>query len=104
MKIIGVNELAIRLPSAFAALFTCFTLLFFSIRYIKSFWFGFIAVIILITSNGYIGDHSSRTGDYDALLTLFITLSSLFFYIYIEYKKEKHLYLFFIFKTVFNFK
>src|SRR5688572_13968954 len=37
MKTIGVNEVAIRLPSAFAAFFTCLALLAFCIKYLKSF-------------------------------------------------------------------
>lgn len=100
MKIIGVNELAIRLPSAFAALFTCVVLLVFSIRFLKSFWFGIIAVIVLITSQGYVNFHATRTGDYDALLCLFTTLSGLFFFSYTETKKTKYLYFFFLSLTL----
>lgn len=100
MKIIGVNELAVRLPSAIAAFFTCVVLLIFSQRYLKSFWFGFIAVLILITSHGYINLHATRTGDYDALLTLFTTLSGLLFFSYCEKKNYKYLYLFFLFTAL----
>ena len=46
MKLLGVNEVSVRLPSAFAGLLTCLTLLLFSIKYLKKFWFGFIAVMI----------------------------------------------------------
>jgi 4-amino-4-deoxy-L-arabinose transferase-like glycosyltransferase len=100
MKMIGVNELSVRLPSAFAAFFTCLVLLVFSLRYLKSYWFGFIAVIVLITSEGYINLHATRTGDYDAMLTLFTTLSGLFFFAYCETKKYQHLYYFFLFMTL----
>ena len=48
MKTIGINELAVRLPSAFAAFFTCLALLLFSIKYLKNFWFGFIVIVVLI--------------------------------------------------------
>ncbi len=96
MKFLGVNELSVRLPSAFAAFFTCLALLIFSIRYLKKFWFGFIAVLVLITSHGYINVHASRTGDYDAMLAFFTTISCLFFFLFIESKKNKHLYLFFL--------
>lgn len=95
MKAIGVNELAVRLPSAIAAFFTCCALLIFSLYYLRNFWFGFITVLVLITSWGYINLHASRTGDYDAMLTLFTTLSGLFFFTYCETKKHKHLYMFF---------
>lgn len=99
MKFFGVNELSVRFPSAFAALFTCVVLIVFALKYLKQFWFGFIAVIVLITTHGYIDVHVTRTGDYDSLLTLFTTLSGLLFFAFIETKKNKFLYLFFIFIT-----
>ncbi len=100
MKIVGVNELAVRLPSAIAAFFTSIALLVFSVKYLKNFWFGFIAVFVLITSQGYIGVHAARTGDYDALLALFTTLSGLLFFIFCEKQKPKYLYLFFLFTAL----
>ena len=96
LKIFGIGEIPIRLPSALSALFTCMAMLVFSIRYLKSFWFGFIAILVLITSNGYINDHASRTGDYDAMLTLFITTTALFFYSFMEKSRNLYLYLFYI--------
>ncbi len=100
MKIFGVNELAIRLPSAIAAFLTCCALIFFTMKYLKSFWLGFIAVFVLITTQGYIQEHATRTGDYDALLTLFTTLQSILFFLYCESKKNKFLYFFFIATTL----
>lgn len=100
MKIFGVNELAVRLPSAIAALLTCLVLLIFGLRYLKDYWFGFIAVMVLITSYGYLDLHGARNGDYDAPLTLFTTLSGLLFFAYCETKKQQHLYLFFLFITL----
>lgn len=100
MKMVGVNELAVRLPSAISAFFTCITLLIFSHRYLKNSWFGFIAVLVLITSHGYINVHATRTGDYDALLTLFTTLGGLLFFSYCEKQNNKHLYLFFLFTAL----
>lgn len=96
MKLFGVSELAVRLPSAIAAFLTCVFLLFFSIRYLKDFWFGFIAILILITSVGYMNVHAVRTGDYDALLTLFTTLYCLSFFIYVETENKRYLYFTFI--------
>lgn len=96
MKIIGVNEVAVRLPAAIAALITCALLFFFSIRYLKNFWFGFIAALVLVTSNGYIEIHAARTGDYDTLLALFTTLGGLSYFLFIERKNVKYLYLFFV--------
>jgi len=92
MRILGVNELAVRLPSAFAAFFTCIVLLIFFRRHLKNFWFGFISILVLVTSYGYIDLHASRTGDYDALLTLFTKLSGLFFFAFCATKNYKHIY------------
>ena len=97
MKTIGVNELAVRLPSAFAALFTCILFLLFSEKFLKKSWFGFIAVIVLITCNGYINVHATRTGDYDSLLTLFTTISGFLFFMFCEKQRYKYLYMFFLF-------
>ena len=73
IKLFGVGELAIRLPSAIVAFLTCVSVMFFSLKYLKSYWFGLFAVIILITSDGYISIHGARTGDYDSLLVFFLT-------------------------------
>ncbi len=100
MGVVGPNELAIRLPSAIAGLLTCLAIVFFSNRYLKNFWVGFISVVILITSRGYISDHGTRTGDYDAMLTLFTTLYCFSFFAYSETKKVKYLYFFFISMTL----
>jgi 4-amino-4-deoxy-L-arabinose transferase-like glycosyltransferase len=100
MKIFGVNETGIRVPSALAAFFTCILILLISVRYLKNFWFGFIAVLVLVTSSGYVDDHATRTGDYDALLTFFLTLGCFSFFAFIENSKKKYLYLFFISMTL----
>ena len=96
MKIIGINETALRLPSALAAFTTSIILIVFSNRFLKNPIFGLIAVCILITSWGFVNLHASRTGDYDALLTLFTTTSCLSFFAYCQTKKTKYLYWFFL--------
>ncbi|HEX2935053.1 MAG TPA: glycosyltransferase family 39 protein [Bacteroidales bacterium] len=97
MKMMGVNEVSVRLPSAIAAFITCIALLAFALWYLKDFWFGFISVLVLVTTTGYISIHGSRTGDYDTLLTLFTTLSGFSFFAYCESAKRNHLYWFFAF-------
>ena len=57
IKIFGLNELALRLPAALAALATCFLLLWFARKVFQKFWLGCIAAIVLVTSNGYIQEH-----------------------------------------------
>ena len=95
IKLLGVGELAIRLPSAIAAFLTCLLILSLSIKYLKDYWFGLIAVLILITSHGYINMHASRTGDYDALLTFFTTAFCFSFFLFLESHSNKYLHLFF---------
>lgn len=95
-KLIGTGELAIRLPSAIAAFLTALALVLFSVKYFKDFWFGFIASLVLITSFGYMHVHGTRTGDYDSLLTFFITAYALFFFLYLENKNRIFLHLFFL--------
>jgi 4-amino-4-deoxy-L-arabinose transferase-like glycosyltransferase len=100
MKIFGVNELAVRLPSAIAAFLTCLALLLFTKRILNNSWIGFLAILVLITSKGYISLHGTRTGDYDALLTLFTTVSGLLFFGFCESRSKKLLYLFFAFTAL----
>jgi len=96
MRFIGMNEVALRLPSAIAAFFTLAVMLFFGKNYLKDFHFGFIAVLVLLVSQGYIHIHGTRTGDFDALLTFFTTTGALCFFAYSETEKTRYLYLFFI--------
>lgn len=95
-KLFGTNEIALRLPSAIAAFLTALTLLLFSVKYFKNFWFGFIASLILVTSYGYINVHGTRTGDYDSLLTFFVTACALLFFLYLENRNRIYLHLFFL--------
>ena len=93
MKVFGVNDLSTRLPSAICAFITCLMLIVFSAKYLKIPWLGIIAALILVTSEGLVSDHIARTGDYDAPLSMFIAFYSLCFYIYVETKSTKYLYL-----------
>lgn len=96
IKIFGIRELAVRLPSALAAFFTVILLVAFSSKYIKDFWFGIISSLVLITAYGYVEHHGTRTGDYDSLLTLFTTFYCFTYFIFIQTQKTKYLHLFFI--------
>ena len=96
MKLLGISEFSVRLPSALAAFFTCIFLLFFSVRYVKSFWLGLICALALVTTPAFLNAHAALTGDYDALFTLFITLSCFSFFSFMKTSKNKYLYLFFL--------
>jgi 4-amino-4-deoxy-L-arabinose transferase-like glycosyltransferase len=97
MKILGPNELAVRLPSAISAFLCCLALVFFGVKYLKNFWLGFAAALVLVTCPGFVGQHVSRTGDYDAVLVLFTTLSALSIFLYSVEHRKKWLYMFFLF-------
>lgn len=72
MKFFGVNEWAVRLPSAFAALGTCLMLFYFLKRWCNA-SVGYLAVLFLLTSKGFVQNHVALSGDLDALLCFFIT-------------------------------
>ena len=100
MKIFGWNEWAVRLPAAIATFSLCMLIFFFAKNWLKQPLIGFFAGLVLVTSNGFIDFHEARSGDYDALLTLFSTSSILFYFSFIESAKgneqNKYLSIFFI--------
>ncbi len=98
MKMIGPNEIAIRLPSALAGLFTILMMILFSWRVLKRPVVGFLAGLVLLTTKGYvINGHVARSGDFDALLTLWETGYLLSFFTFLikddTGQKRKLLYL-----------
>ena len=97
IKMLGYNELAIRLPSALGALGTCLLLFYLFTKKLKEYLPGMIAAIVLITVPGYVIYHGTRTGEYDSLLTVFMTGYAVFFFFYCEEKKGKYLLLTFLF-------
>ncbi len=97
IRTIGTNELATRLPSALAALGTCLMIFFFFLKKYKEPIPGMISVLILVTTRGYMAIHGIRTGDYDSLLTMFMTGYVLFYFLYLDQNKRKYLYITFLF-------
>jgi 4-amino-4-deoxy-L-arabinose transferase-like glycosyltransferase len=91
IKILGFNELAVRLPSAIAGLLTCVVLLYFSQQLFKTYLAGAFASLVLVTTNGYVDTHAVRTGDYDGPLALFTTIFVLAAFLYAEDEKKKWL-------------
>jgi len=92
-RLLGNTELALRLPSAIAAMFTCLLLLRFAKRHTGSWMPGILAVFILVTIPGYVVPHGTRTGDYDALLVLCSTAAAFWFFNYLEDSRVRWLYL-----------
>ena len=100
IKLLGVTELSVRLPSAVAALATCLLLIGFSYKAFKQYWIGVLAALVLVTTNGYVHEHVSRTGDYDALLTFFTTAYCLSMFLYLRKGERLYFHLFFVALTL----
>jgi|GEM_PF-370532 len=98
LKTVGYNELAVRLPSALAALTVCVFIMCFLKKTIKDTTLPFFIGVMLVTSPGYIEFHTARAGDYDSLLTLLSTLYCIIFFLYIEKGDKK--YILFVFITL----
>lgn len=96
MKLFGMTEFAIRFPSAMAGLFTCFLFYWFFGKKLGKPILGILAGAVMVTSVGYVKVHTARTGDFDTLLTLFTTAYGIFFYLYLDEKKKKYLYITFL--------
>jgi 4-amino-4-deoxy-L-arabinose transferase-like glycosyltransferase len=92
-KALGANELGLRLPSALAALATVLVVFGAGRRWLGSWQGGLLASLILLTSGGYIQLHVTRTGDYDALLTLWTTLGALTWLRYLHAGRSRHAWL-----------
>ena len=95
---IGFNlEWAMRLPSAIAGMLTAFILFKFTLSNSNNVWVALFSSFILVSISGYVELHGTRTGDYDALVTLFTTLSLVAFYQFCQTEKSKKLFLFYLF-------
>lgn len=90
MKLIGINALALRIPSALAAALTVL-LIFFTSKRIVGEGFAWISALVLLTSIGFIGFHTARGAEADALLTLFLSLQAIAFFSYAQQRSAKWL-------------
>lgn len=80
MRLLGMNELAVRLPSALSAFIVVIGLLLFAERILKKPLIGIIATIALMGTLGYIKPHVVRSGDLDAMLVMWASLYSLIYF------------------------
>lgn len=99
-KIFGVSELALRLPSAIASSLVVLLIFVFGLNVLKNRWMGLLGSLTILSSMGFPDLHIGRTGDYDALLVLFILLGGLSFFVYLEKKISKYIYLSGLFFTL----
>ncbi len=103
MKLLGVSDLAIRLPSAMGAVATGILLWWFCAVKQKRPWAGFFAGVVFASTYAYISNHGGRTGDYDPLLIFFMTFYCLSFFLYLTENSRRWLLLFWIFLTLATF-
>jgi 4-amino-4-deoxy-L-arabinose transferase-like glycosyltransferase len=99
IKLFGFSELTMRLPSAIAVSASLLALFSFLKRQVDL-RFAWISSLILLTSTGYIGLHTGRTGDADALFSFFILMMSLQFANWMLNNKGLNLLLCFIFLSL----
>ncbi len=92
MKLFGINEFAVRLPSGLFGLFTVLIVYFFCAVVLKSRITGLFSVLLLITSKGFVGYHVTRTGDLDATLIFWLTFYALLFITMLVKKRDQHNY------------
>lgn len=93
IKLFGVNEVAVRLPSAISILVIGVSSIMILSK-LRLEWVGLLAGLIIISSNGIMGYHCARNADYDAMLIMFMVVYVLFFFVYTETKESKYLYYF----------
>jgi len=90
MAAFGPSELAVRLPSLLAALGTV-GLLYAAGRGVGQPAWGLLAGAILTTTQGYLGPHLARSGDYEALLCLWVLGHVLATFAYAETGRRRYL-------------
>lgn len=100
IKLIGFNELAIRLPSALASSFSALLLFYFIRKRTTSLIYALCVFFVFITSLGVATFHTGRTGDADALLSFFILCYCISFYKWLFENKNISLFYFFLFLTL----
>lgn len=94
MKLFGPTMLAVRLPSALAALAISVFCFWLGKRQLNSRLPGFIAGLVLSSSVGFVDYHAARNGDFDAMLSMWMFLYVMLFFVYLQTAKQKHLILF----------
>lgn len=99
MKICGVGLTAVRLPSALAMFLSSLALFWFCVK-LKRPLAGLISALVFVCSKGLLFYHCGRSGDYDALMIMFVILYCGFFYLHTRLQKNKYLILFFLFLTL----
>ena len=89
IRVFGAEEWAIRLPSVLASFATASMVFWFCAAQLKKPAIGFMAVLFLFATPGYVIAHGARAGDYDALLTLWTTGYLLCGYLFVQGSRQR---------------
>ncbi|MBI1227530.1 MAG: hypothetical protein GC192_20020 [Bacteroidetes bacterium] len=90
-KLLGVNELSLRLPAALSMI-AAFFVIFKIITMYRSSSFAAWTCLVLASVKGLIGWHAGRTGDTDAILVLFLLISVYFTLQVLDFDKKNSAY------------
>ncbi|MDB5252159.1 MAG: hypothetical protein JWP27_1328 [Flaviaesturariibacter sp.] len=96
MKLIGINEWAVRLPAAATSIATGILLWHWARRYLQNPWTGFLAGSVLASTYAYVYIHGGRFGEYDAPVTLCVCLYAYCLFCYRETARARYLFLFWL--------
>jgi 4-amino-4-deoxy-L-arabinose transferase-like glycosyltransferase len=91
-KAFGFSTWVLRLPTALASVTTVYLVFRFAARVLQRPLTGFFGALVLVTCAGFVKLHVARTGDYDALLTLWETIVWTCFFQYLETGRARYLY------------
>ena len=84
MKLIGMNELAVRLPSVIAALITMIAVSFLLFRITGGNIASVAGGLVLCTCPGFIDYHIARNGDFDSMLSMWVFLAGMFYFLWLH--------------------
>jgi 4-amino-4-deoxy-L-arabinose transferase-like glycosyltransferase len=79
MKVFGINETALRFPSAAAGVGIAILLFWFCATALQSPLTGVSSILFYAASVGFVGPHMGRSADLDAVQTLLVTWYVLLF-------------------------
>lgn len=96
IRLLGVHEMAVRLPSAMAASLLIFGMYFFIAKQLHNRLLGLLAAVVLLTTMGYATLHVTRTADYDSLLITLISFAAFSFFLFLHNQQTLFLYAFFL--------
>lgn len=93
IKLLGLNELGARLPSALFALFSVVLLFGVIYRYTRNGFFALFPASVLLSSTGFVNEHIARTGDTDSILAFWILAQCVAIFLYTTHAEHNRTYL-----------